>query len=89
MTCCLLAHLVNETRMIERENSMLKKILMASAFVLGSAAVAQAGCGIVYDSVPASEFEETMKKAQALLKAIDQAESTQPAKEVAGAAAHR
>jgi anthranilate synthase component 1 len=28
---------------------------------------AQAGCGIVYDSVPAAEFEETMYKARALL----------------------
>jgi len=48
---------------------------------------AQAGCGIVYDSVPSSEFEETMNKARALLKAIDQAESTRPAKEAANAAA--
>lgn len=33
----------------------------------------QVGCGIVYDSVPEKEYEETMNKAQALLKAIDQA----------------
>jgi len=55
----------------------------------GGMAHAQAGCGIVYDSVPSSEFEETMNKARALLKAIDRAESTQPAKEVVGASAHR
>jgi len=55
----------------------------------GGMAHAQAGCGIVYDSVPAREFEETMNKARALLKAIDRAESTQPAKEVVGASAHR
>ncbi len=37
-------------------------------------AYTQAGCGIVYDSVPEREYEETMSKARALLKAIDQAE---------------
>jgi len=35
----------------------------------------QAGSGIVYDSVPEREHEESMNKAQALLKAISQAES--------------
>jgi len=35
----------------------------------------QAGAGIVYDSVPAREYEETMNKARALLNAIDQAEA--------------
>jgi anthranilate synthase component 1 len=38
-------------------------------------AVVQAGCGIVYDSDPAREYEETLNKAQALLKAINQAEN--------------
>jgi anthranilate synthase component I len=50
---------------------------------------AQSGCGIVYDSVPASEFEETMNKARALLNAIDQAESAAHKKEAAHVAAHR
>ncbi len=36
----------------------------------------QAGGGIVYDSVPEREYEESMNKARALLKAIDQAESS-------------
>jgi anthranilate synthase component 1 len=31
----------------------------------------QAGCGVVADSVPASEYEETMNKARALLKAVE------------------
>ena len=35
----------------------------------------QAGAGIVADSVPASEFEETVNKARGLLKAIELAES--------------
>jgi anthranilate synthase component 1 len=37
-------------------------------------AYTQAGCGIVYDSVPEREYEETMSKARALLKAVRQAE---------------
>lgn len=37
-------------------------------------AYAQAGCGIVYDSVPEREYEETLNKAKALVKAIEQAE---------------
>jgi len=39
-------------------------------------AYVQAGGGIVYDSVPEREYEESMNKAQALLKAISQAESS-------------
>jgi len=39
-------------------------------------AYTQAGGGIVYDSVPETEFEETLNKAGALLNAITQAEST-------------
>jgi anthranilate synthase component 1 len=39
-------------------------------------AYVQAGCGIVYDSVPEREYQETLNKAQALLKAIHQAEGT-------------
>jgi anthranilate synthase component 1 len=35
----------------------------------------QAGAGIVYDSVPAREYEETLNKAQALLRAIEEAET--------------
>jgi anthranilate synthase component 1 len=39
-------------------------------------AYVQAGGGIVYDSLPDQEFEETMNKAKALLKAINQAEAS-------------
>jgi anthranilate synthase component 1 len=35
----------------------------------------QAGAGIVYDSVPSREYEETLNKARALLDAIEQAEA--------------
>ena len=34
----------------------------------------QAGAGVVADSVPASEYEETMAKAKAMLKAVEIAE---------------
>jgi len=37
----------------------------------------QAGAGIVYDSLPAREYEETMNKASALLKAIEEAEASE------------
>ncbi len=37
-------------------------------------AYVQSGCGIVYDSVPEKEYEETLNKAKALVKAIEQAE---------------
>lgn len=55
----------------------------------GGVVHAQSGCGVVYDSVPAQEFDETMNKARALLKAIDQAEAKACSKEVSGASAHR
>ena len=35
----------------------------------------QAGAGVVADSVPASEYEETMNKAKALLKAVEIAQN--------------
>jgi len=38
-------------------------------------AYTQAGCGIVYDSVPEREYEESLNKASALLKAVNQAEN--------------
>ena len=37
-------------------------------------AYVQAGAGIVADSVPATEYEETVNKAKALMRAIDLAE---------------
>jgi anthranilate synthase component 1 len=38
-------------------------------------AYTQAGGGVVYDSVPETEYQETLNKARALLTAISQAES--------------
>ncbi|WP_194843064.1 chorismate-binding protein, partial [Paenibacillus polymyxa] len=42
-------------------------------------AYVQAGAGIVWDSVPESEYQETVNKAKALLKAIRTAEAMFPA----------
>ncbi|MBN2099714.1 MAG: anthranilate synthase component I [Dehalococcoidia bacterium] len=39
-------------------------------------AYVQTGCGVVYDSVPQREYEETQNKARGMLKAIEQAESS-------------
>ena len=41
-------------------------------------AYVQAGGGIVYDSVPEREYAESLNKARALLKAINQAEGLAP-----------
>ena len=35
----------------------------------------QAGAGVVADSVPATEYEETMSKAKAMLKAVEAAQN--------------
>ncbi len=51
-------------------------IAIRTMVVTKGVAYTQAGCGIVYDSVPEREYEESMNKARALLKAISQAEGT-------------
>ncbi|MFC1986954.1 anthranilate synthase component I [Chloroflexota bacterium] len=50
-------------------------IAIRTMVVTKGIAYTQAGGGIVYDSVPEREYEETMNKARALLNAISQAES--------------
>jgi anthranilate synthase component 1 len=49
-------------------------IAIRTMVVKDGIAYTQSGGGIVYDSVPDKEYQETMNKAQALLKAISQAE---------------
>jgi anthranilate synthase component 1 len=49
-------------------------IALRTIVMRGSTAHLQAGAGIVADSVPASEYEETLSKARGMLKAIDVAE---------------
>jgi len=42
----------------------------------GKKAYLQAGAGIVADSDPASEWQESMNKAQALIRAVEMARSS-------------
>ncbi len=51
-------------------------IAIRTMVVTKGIAYTQVGCGIVYDSMPEREYEETLNKAKALLKAIDQAENS-------------
>lgn len=45
-------------------------LLIRTAFVLNDSVIAQAGAGIVADSDPGREYEETLHKAQALMEAL-------------------
>lgn len=45
-------------------------IVIRSAYVEGQTARVQAGAGVVYDSVPQAEADETLNKAQAVIAAI-------------------
>jgi anthranilate synthase component 1 len=51
-------------------------IAIRTMVVKDGIAYAQAGGGIVADSVPATEYQETVNKASALLKAVDLAEAS-------------
>ncbi|MBL8796202.1 MAG: anthranilate synthase component I [Planctomycetia bacterium] len=50
-------------------------IALRTMVLLGQTAYVQAGAGIVADSVPESEYQETMNKAMGLLRAIELAET--------------
>lgn len=52
-------------------------IVIRSAFVRDNTAYVQAGAGVVFDSDPQSEADETRSKAQAVINAIQTALSTQ------------
>jgi anthranilate synthase component 1 len=49
-------------------------IAIRTMVVSQGTAYVQAGAGIVYDSIPSPEYEESLNKARALLKALEQAE---------------
>jgi anthranilate synthase component 1 len=51
-------------------------IALRTIVVQGDTAYIQAGAGIVADSVPANEWQETLNKARGMLKAIEVAEET-------------
>jgi anthranilate synthase component 1 len=50
-------------------------IALRTIVIQGRKAYVQAGGGVVYDSVPGAEFDETVNKARGLLKAIEIAET--------------
>jgi anthranilate synthase component 1 len=50
-------------------------IALRTMVILGQTAYVQAGAGIVADSVPAAEYQETVNKAMSLLRALDVAET--------------
>ena len=50
-------------------------IALRTLVLVGQTAYVQAGGGVVYDSVPADEYDETVNKASGLLKAIEIAET--------------
>jgi anthranilate synthase component 1 len=49
-------------------------ITLRTAVLRGGVAYVQAGAGVVADSDPAAEYQETLNKARALLTAIEWAE---------------
>jgi len=50
-------------------------IALRTMVICGGKAHIQAGAGIVADSVPANEYQETINKAKALLRAIEVAQA--------------
>ena len=47
-------------------------ISIRTMIVKEGVAYIQAGCGVVYDSVPEREYEETINKAKALIKTVEE-----------------
>ena len=56
-------------------NNLDTCIAIRTITVHNGAAVIQAGAGIVADSNPSAEYEETLNKARGMLKALELAES--------------
>lgn len=52
------------------DGAMDSCIVIRSAFVKNATAYVQAGAGVVYDSIPQAEADETRAKAQAVIKAV-------------------
>ena len=50
-------------------------IALRTMVMIGNTAYIQAGAGIVADSVPTSEYQETVNKAMSLLRALEVAET--------------
>lgn len=59
---------------VDNDGNLESCIAIRMAIMKDNIATVQAGCGIVFDSDPASETEETRSKASAVLNGIDLAE---------------
>jgi len=64
------------------EGEMDTCIVIRSAFVKNNIAQIQAGAGVVYDSIPQAEADETKQKAQAVINAILQANKVSKSNQV-------
>ena len=60
---------------IDYTGNMDTCIALRTLVLKGTTAYVQAGAGIVYDSDPATEYEETVSKARGLLRAIEIAQT--------------
>lgn len=60
---------------IDLSGNMEMAIAIRTLFQTGRRISVQAGAGVVYDSVPAHEYAETLNKARALFTAVEQAQS--------------
>ncbi|MDX2036876.1 MAG: anthranilate synthase component I [Isosphaeraceae bacterium] len=59
---------------IDFSGNMDTCIALRTMVIKGRTAYVQSGCGVVFDSVPSAEYDETVNKARAMIKAIDIAE---------------
>jgi len=62
---------------LNNDGDMDTCIVIRSAFVKNGRAYIQAGAGVVYDSDPQAEAEETRNKAQAVINAVKSSVSVQ------------
>ena len=60
---------------ISWSGNMDTAIAIRTAVIKDNTLHIQAGAGIVYDSVPANEWEETMNKGRAIFRAVEMAEA--------------
>ena len=63
-----------ETEGVLRIRDLDSGIVIRSAIVKNDVAYVRAGAGVVFDSIPQSEADETRRKAGAVLQAIKRAE---------------
>ena len=59
---------------IDFSGNMDMCIALRTLVLQSGKAYIQAGCGVVYDSVPSAEYEETVNKARGMIKALQMAE---------------